>query len=104
MPQYGDHFARFNLDRLKYEVAAEVAPFAAGARDERSFQEAVDRVKFEVAREIGVPLREGYNGDLTTRQAGAVGGRIGGKIGGHMVRRMIQFAEQQLAGRQPTRW
>jgi hypothetical protein len=36
----------------------------------------LDRVKFEVAREIGVPLNEGYNGDMTSRDAGRIGGNI----------------------------
>ena len=35
---------------------------------------ALNRFKFEVADELGVPLKEGYNGDLTSRQNGSVGG------------------------------
>ena len=35
---------------------------------------ALDRFKMEVAQEIGVPLKEGYNGDLTSKQNGSVGG------------------------------
>ena len=35
---------------------------------------ALDRFKYEVAGEIGVPLKDGYNGDLTSRQNGSVGG------------------------------
>ena len=45
-------------------------------------KEALNRFKQEVASELGVPLKEGYNGDLTSRQAGS--------IGGEMVRRMGQ--------------
>lgn len=53
---------------------------------------ALDQFKYEVAQEIGVnPPQSGYWGDLPARQCGAVGG--------HMVKRMIQQAEQQLAGR-----
>ena len=37
---------------------------------------ALDKFKFEVANEIGVPLKEGYNGDLTSKQNGSVGGFI----------------------------
>ena len=37
-------------------------------------QEALNRFKFEVANEIGVPLKQGYNGDLTSKQNGSVGG------------------------------
>ena len=54
--------------------------------------QAMDQFKYEVASEIGVnPPADGYWGDLPARQCGAVGG--------HMVRRMIQMAEQTLAGR-----
>ena len=51
---------------------------------------ALDRFKYEVANQAGVPLQQGYNGNLTTRQAG--------KIGGQMVKRMIAVAEQSLSG------
>ncbi len=52
---------------------------------------AMDRFKMEVASELGVPLKEGYNGDLTSRQAGS--------IGGEMVKKMITSYEQQMAGK-----
>ncbi len=52
-----------------------------------------DDVKYEVAKEIGVPLKSDNNGQLTTEQAG----HIGGKIGGSMVKEMIRLAQQQLA-------
>lgn len=55
-------------------------------------RQGLERLKQEVASEVGVPLRQGYNGELTTRQAG--------KIGGNMVKRMIALAEQQLSGGQ----
>ena len=42
---------------------------------------ALDKFKYEVANELGVPLTEGYNGDLTSRQNGSVGG--------YMVKKMI---------------
>lgn len=54
-----------------------------------------DRFKFEVAEELGIPLKKGYNGDLTAREAG----RIGGRIGGTMVKVMIRHAEEELAGK-----
>lgn len=53
-------------------------------------KEAMDRFKMEVASEIGVPLKNGYNGDLTSAQAGSVGGE--------MVRRMIKSQEQSMSG------
>ncbi|MEG2775476.1 MAG: alpha/beta-type small acid-soluble spore protein, partial [Acetivibrio sp.] len=37
---------------------------------------AMDQFKYEVASEIGVPLKQGYNGDLTSRQNGSVGGMM----------------------------
>ena len=43
---------------------------------------AMDRFKMEAAREVGIDLKDGYNGDLTARQAGS--------IGGQMVKKMIQ--------------
>ena len=54
-------------------------------------KEAMDRFKMEVASEIGVPLKEGYNGDLTSRQNGSVGG--------YMVKKMIEAQEQQMSGK-----
>ncbi|HAA08745.1 MAG: small, acid-soluble spore protein, alpha/beta type [Syntrophomonadaceae bacterium] len=51
---------------------------------------AMDQFKMEAAREVGVNLKQGYNGDLTTRQAGS--------IGGQMVKKMIYAYEQQLSG------
>lgn len=53
-------------------------------------QEALNRFKYEVANELGVPLKQGYNGDLTSRQNGSVGG--------YMVKKMIQDAEKRMAG------
>jgi hypothetical protein len=49
---------------------------------------ALDRFKTEVASELGVNLKEGYNGDLTSREAGS--------IGGEMVRRMIKKQEEEM--------
>ncbi|MDI3270305.1 MAG: alpha/beta-type small acid-soluble spore protein [Bacillota bacterium] len=54
--------------------------------------QALDRFKYEVAQELGIqPPQSGYWGDLPSRTCGAVGG--------HMVKKMIEQAEQQLAGR-----
>lgn len=52
---------------------------------------AMDKFKMEVASELGVPLKEGYNGDLTSRQAGS--------IGGEMVRKMIKKQEEQMSSK-----
>lgn len=90
------------LDSLKFEVADEIGylPDRMGRsvpRDPGAFAAALDDYKFEVARELGIPLSKGYNGDMTTRQAGRIGGHIGGRLGGQMVRRMIAMAEEHLA-------
>ena len=53
-------------------------------------REALDRFKMEVASEIGVPLKQGYNGDLTSAQNGSVGGE--------MVRKMIKRQEEAMSG------
>ena len=49
---------------------------------------AMDKFKTEVASELGVHLKEGYNGDLTSREAGS--------IGGEMVRRMVKSYEESI--------
>ena len=51
---------------------------------------AMDRFKFEVANELGVPLTNGYNGNLTSKQNGSVGG--------YMVKKMIEAQERQMSG------
>ena len=48
----------------------------------------LDKMKFEVASQIGVNLKQGYNGDLTSREAGSVGVE--------MVKRMISYAEHNM--------
>ncbi|HEX3025646.1 MAG TPA: alpha/beta-type small acid-soluble spore protein [Clostridia bacterium] len=53
-------------------------------------REALDRFKMEAASEVGVNLKQGYNGDLTSRQAGS--------IGGQMVKKMIAQVENSMAG------
>lgn len=54
-------------------------------------REALNRFKYEVANEVGVNLKEGYNGDLSSRDAG--------RIGGNMVRKLIETAEKQMANK-----
>ncbi len=53
---------------------------------------AMDKFKMEVATELGVPLTNGYNGNLTSAQNGSVGGE--------MVRKMIKRQEESMAGKQ----
>ena len=54
-------------------------------------REAMDKFKMEAANEVGVNLKQGYNGDLPSRQAGS--------IGGYMVKRLIEQAERQMANK-----
>jgi small acid-soluble spore protein D (minor alpha/beta-type SASP) len=70
--------ARAGLDQLKASVMNSTRPQDA---------------KFEAASEVGVPLKEGYNGTLTSTQAGKVGGRIGGS----MVKELVKMAQENLS-------
>lgn len=54
-------------------------------------KEAMDKFKMEIANELGVPLTNGYNGNLTSAQNGSVGG--------YMVKKMVESYERQLAGK-----
>ncbi|CAH2714524.1 hypothetical protein BACCIP111895_01696 [Neobacillus rhizosphaerae] len=73
--------ARNGLDALKAKVAHARSP---------------EEAKFEAAQEVGVPLKKGYNGQLTSEQAGKVGGRLGGS----MVRELVKMAQENLTKRQ----
>ena len=50
--------------------------------------DALNKFKYEVASEVGVNLKDGYNGDISARDAG--------RIGGNMVKKLIQQAERQM--------
>ena len=52
---------------------------------------ALDRMKYEIASEVGVNLKEGYNGDITAKDAG--------RVGGQMVKRLIEQAERNMSGK-----
>ena len=54
-------------------------------------KEAMDKFKMEVASELGVPLTNGYNGNLTSYQNGSVGG--------YVVKKMIEEQERKMAGK-----
>jgi len=51
----------------------------------------MDQMKYEIANEVGVNLKQGYNGDLTSKQAGS--------IGGNMVKRMIESVEGSMSSK-----
>lgn len=69
--------ARQGLDDLKAKIAGTKNP---------------EEAKFEVAKEIGVPLKKDDNGELTSKQ----NGKIGGKLGGGMVKELIKMAQENL--------
>lgn len=54
-------------------------------------KEAMEKFKMETANEVGVNLKQGYNGDLTSKQAGS--------IGGQMVKKMIENYENGLSNK-----
>ena len=53
--------------------------------------DSLERFKYEVASEVGVNLKNGYNGKISARDAG--------RIGGNMVKKMIEQAENQMANK-----
>ena len=55
-------------------------------------KEALNKFKYEVANELGVNLKQGYNGDLTSREAGS--------IGGEMVKKLVAQAANQMQSKQ----
>lgn len=76
--------ARESLDQLKGRVMK--------AKGYNVDMENPDNVKYEVAKEQGIPLKKENNGQLTAEQAG----KIGGPIGGNMVKEMIKMAQEQM--------
>lgn len=68
-----------------------MASNSSGRMEVPEAREAMDRFKMEVADELGVPLKNGYNGNLTSAQNGSVGGE--------MVRQMIKRQEEEMLGK-----
>lgn len=54
-------------------------------------KDALNQMKYEIASELGINLKQGYNGDLPSRQAGY--------IGGYMTKRLIEQAERSMSGK-----
>lgn len=69
--------ARHELAQLKAKVSGTSKPEDAA---------------LEVAKELGIPLKDGYNGQLTSAEAGKVGGRIGGS----MVKELVKMAKESI--------
>jgi hypothetical protein len=74
----------------QYTKGANAQGAQAGAQG--NAKQALSSLKFEIARELGINLKQGYNGDLSSRE--------NGYVGGYMVKRLIQQAEKQMAGKQ----
>ncbi|MDC3416200.1 alpha/beta-type small acid-soluble spore protein [Aquibacillus salsiterrae] len=69
--------ARKELDLLKARVAGTSNP---------------NEAKYEIAKEQGIHLNKGYNGNIKAQDAG----KVGGNLGGNMVKEMIKMAKQQM--------
>ncbi|GIP33163.1 alpha/beta-type small acid-soluble spore protein [Paenibacillus sp. J2TS4] len=82
VPQAGQ-----GLEQLKSEVMKQAGYRVNPARP--------DQVKYEVANSLGIHMNRDGNGQMTTEDAG----KVGGKIGGAMVKEMIQRAKDQLSSR-----
>ncbi|MBP2242032.1 hypothetical protein J2Z40_002605 [Cytobacillus eiseniae] len=76
--------SRGALDQLKNQVMKN--------KGYKIDQEHPDQVKYEIANEVGVPLQKGYNGHLTSKDAG----KVGGQIGGNMVKELVRMAQEQM--------
>ena len=75
--------ARKGLDQLKGRVMKEKG---------YDVNDDPNDVKYEIADEQDIPLHKGYNGQLTSEDAG----KIGGPIGGNMVKEMVKMAQEQM--------
>lgn len=91
------------LDQLRFEVAQELGYVQGGG--EEQLRANLDRLKHEVADELGLTEKIRTVGwpNMTSRECGQIGGRIGGRIGGQMVKRMIEYAQAQMAENQIRR-
>ncbi len=76
------------LKKLNYKSKGDVVEMANNKHVVPEAKQAMNRFKMEAASEVGVNLKEGYNGDLTSRQAGS--------IGGQMVKKMIEAYENSM--------
>jgi small acid-soluble spore protein D (minor alpha/beta-type SASP) len=77
------------------EAAQQVNRFKAEVMAQKGYNvssNSPELVKYEFAKQLDVPLKKGYNGTLTSKQAG----QVGGEIGGLMVKEMIKLAKSNL--------
>ena len=91
MRQEKNASVRLSHDRRIGKETTLMASKSSNRAEVPEAKEALDRFKMEVANELGVPLSNGYNGNLTSAQNGSVGG--------YMVKKMIEAQEKQMAGK-----
>ena len=82
--------ATIGLNRLEVKISMANNQNGSSRINVPQAKGALNNMKYEIARELGVNLKQGYNGDLTSREAGYVGG--------YMVKRLVEQAESQMAG------
>lgn len=85
---YGDN--NYNTMEVKKMASNSGSNSGSNRMEVPEAREAMNQFKMEIASELGVPLKQGYNGDLTSAQNGSVGGE--------MVRRMIKKQEESMSG------
>lgn len=87
------------LEKFKMEIAGELG--LVDGSPGSTLESAMEKYKHEIASELGIDshIRQQGWSDVSSGMCGSVGGRIGGPIGGNMVKRMIEMAENQLAGK-----
>lgn len=75
------------------EAREALTQFKSQVMKEKGYNSAnPDDIKYEIAKEQGITLRKGNNGQLTSENAG----KIGGPIGGNMVKEMVNMAQEQM--------
>ncbi|NLZ92675.1 MAG: alpha/beta-type small acid-soluble spore protein [Firmicutes bacterium] len=86
------------LENFKLEIASELG-LSDGSVN--SWESNLEKYKHEIASELGIDtyIRQKGWQRVPSAVCGSVGGRIGGRIGGNMVKRMIEMAERELAGK-----
>ena len=96
-PKRGDAVRRARTDKAPRELSAGgESRMASRTTNVPESRQALDNMKFEIARQLGVNLKQGYNGNLTSRE--------NGYVGGYMVKKMIEKAESDMAGKTSTKF
>ena len=92
MSEYRD-LSRATIGLNRLEVKQRMANNTSGGNriNVPQAKGALNQMKYEIASELGINLKQGYNGDLPSRQAGY--------IGGYMTKRLIEQAERSMSGK-----